>query len=316
MLATVLRVFIALEFALYAALAWLYLDVSVAGAGLFALVGILGLRVWITGVTYVYASVHHSPSPRLGLIRAVGMFLAECAAFVVNFVLISPFERWWMGSDRLMPGNGRPPLLLIHGYGCSRAAWWWLRRRLEAAGWIVATINLEPIYTSIETYVEPVSRRIDEVLTETGATQLILVGHSMGGLVARAYLRRHGVAKVIQLVTLGAPHAGSELARIAIGQNARQMTPGNAWLKTLASETPPVDTVTIYSPHDNYVVPQSNLEWPGAKSTLIDGLGHLFMLYSPRVAEALLDGLAPLSRVGTVGIQYYRDNVDSRTAGN
>lgn len=292
MLATALRVFIALEFALYATFAWRYLGVAALGAGLFALAGILAFRVWITGVTYVYAWVYRSPSPRLGLIRAVVMFLAECAAFVINFVLISPFERWWMGPDHLVPDKGRPPVLLIHGYGCSRAAWWWLRRRLEAAGWTVATISLEPIYTSIESFVEPVSRRIDEVLSKTGSTQLILVGHSMGGLVARAYLRRRGVGKVIQLVTLGTPHAGSELARIGFGENARQMTPGNAWLTALASETLPVDTLTIYSPHDNYVVPQANLEWPGAKSTLIDGVGHLMMLYSSRVAKALLDGLA------------------------
>ena len=224
------------------------------------------------------------------------MFLAEYAAFLVNFVLISPFENWWMGPDRLTPGRGRPPVLLIHGYGCSRAAWWWLRRRLEAAGWTVATINLEPIFTSIETYEEPVSRRIDEVLAETGAKQLILVGHSMGGLVARAYLRRYGKEKVIQLVTLGTPHAGSKLARYVIGQNARQMTPGDAWLKAPNSEALLVKTITIFSPHDNYVIPQSNLYLPGGQRQLIDGLGHLSMLYSPRVAKQLLNGLLPLSQ--------------------
>jgi pimeloyl-ACP methyl ester carboxylesterase len=56
----------------------------------------------------------------------------------------------------------------------------------------VATINLEPIYTSIDDFVDPLARRIDAVLAETGAERLILVGHSMGGLVARAYLQRYG----------------------------------------------------------------------------------------------------------------------------
>ena len=296
MLAIALRVLIALEIALYGVFAWCYLGISVPATILFAISCMLGLRFWITGATFVFAWFHHSPSPRLGLFRAGGMFLAEYAAFLVNFVLISPFERWWMGPDRLTPGR-RPPVLLIHGYGCSRAAWWWLRRRLEAAGWTVATINLEPIYTSIETYVEQVARRIDEVLVETGAKQLITVGHSMGGLVARAYLRRHGKGKVILMVTLGTPHAGSELARIAIGQNAHQMTPGNAWLKALNSEAPSVKTLTIYSPHDNYVMPQSNLDLPGGQSQLIDGLGHLSMLYSQRVAAILLRGLLPLGRL-------------------
>ena len=95
-------------------------------------------------------------------------------------------------------------------------------------------------------YVAPVSRRIDEVLAATGAHQLVVVGHSMGGLVARAYLRTHGVAKVIRLITLGTPHSGSELAKYGIGENACQMWPGSMWLATLASEEPRVDTLNIY----------------------------------------------------------------------
>ena len=300
MLTIVLRLFILFELAIYTTLALRYFNASALGAGLFALAGVLGLRLWITGLTYVYAWHYRLPSARLGWWRAMRMMIAEYMAFLINFVLISPFERWWMGADRLRPSHERPVLLLINGYGCSRAAWWWLRRRLEGAGWVVATISLEPVYTSIENYVEPVSRRIDEVLAATGAKQVILIGHSMGGLVARACLRRCGAARVKRLLTLGTPHAGSELARIGIGENARQMTPGNAWLKALASEAPATETLIVYSPHDNFVLPQSNLQWPGAQCRTIDGLGHLTMLYSPRVAAAVLDGLRPVTEAAAV----------------
>lgn len=292
MLAIVLRLFILVELACYATFALRFFDATPLAAGLFAVAGVFALRLWSVALIYLLARAHRSPAQRLRWRQAAAMFFAEYAAFIANFVLISPFERWWMGGDRLSPGAARPPLLLIHGYGCSRAAWWWLRRRLEAAGWNVATINLEPIYTGIENYVEPVARRIDEVLAATAAKQLILVGHSMGGLVARAYLRQHGADKVLRLVTLGTPHGGSELARRGFGDNARQMRPGNPWLAALSSETPPIDTLTIFSAHDNYVLPQSNLELPGAQRQIIDGLGHLAMLFSPRVAEALLDALA------------------------
>ena len=71
----------------------------------------------------------------------------------------------------------------------------------------------------------------------------MIVAHSMGGLVARAYLRRHGGAQVARVITLGTPHHGTALANLAPGSNARQMSrPGgqpNAWLAQLAaSETP------------------------------------------------------------------------------
>ncbi len=49
-------------------------------------------------------------------------------------------------------------------------------------------------------------RRIGDIEAATGASQVVLVGHSMGGLVARAYLRRYGGAKVRRLITIGTPH--------------------------------------------------------------------------------------------------------------
>lgn len=287
MLATYLRLLLVFEIALYAGLAAVF-DASPAIAALAAVAGVLLLRGLITALTYRWAWIYRSPAARLPLLQALRMVFAEYAAFIANFVLISPFERCWMRPDRLRPATARPPLLLVHGYGCSRAAWWWLRRRLEAAGWTVATISLEPVYTSIDTYVEPLAQRIDAVLAETGAPQLILVGHSMGGLVARAYLRRHGAQRVARLITLGTPHAGSRLAALGIGQNSRQMEPGSVWLTALALETVLPETVVIHSPHDNYVMPQSNLLLPGAINHPLNGLGHLSMLYSPRVATALL----------------------------
>jgi triacylglycerol lipase len=260
------------------------------------LAGLLLLRAVIIAISYAYARAYASPAPRLSLGQAVRMVLGEYLVFLINFVVISPCERWWMRKDRLQTIAGqagqpgyRPPLLLVHGYGCSRAAWWWMRRRLQADGWRVATISLEPVYASIDDYVDPLARRIDAVLAETGADQLILVGHSMGGLVARAYLQRCGESRVRALLTLGTPHQGSQLARIGFGENARQMLPGSTWLRGVPK--PAVDTCVIYSPHDNFVMPQSNLVLPGTPGLAIDGVGHLAMLYSPRVAAAVLTTL-------------------------
>lgn len=289
MLAITLRVLISLEIVLYAALAVHLLDASPFVASLLAITALLLVRLALTLLTYGFAWKHQSPASALGPVRTLRMIVAEWGAFMANFVILSPFEKLWMGPDRLRPSAERPPLLLVHGYGCSRAAWWWLRHRLEARGWVVATINLEPIYTDIEHYVGLLARRIDEVLAATGAARLTLVGHSMGGLAIRACLRSHGAEKVCQVVTLGTPYGGSELARIGFGANGRQMVPGNDWLAQLAEYPQPVETTIIFSPHDNYVMPQTNLYLAGARRCALDGLGHLAMLYSPRVADALFE---------------------------
>jgi triacylglycerol lipase len=239
----------------------------------------LGLRLFLVGLTFVLMLLGRgelAPDLHLGPLAALRMVLEEYIAMILLFAVIQPFESIWMRPDRLTrPAGGRLPLLLIHGYQCNRAFWFWQRPLLEAAGWVVATHSLEPVYSDIDAYAEGISRRIDEVLASTGAPQLILVGHSMGGLASRAYLRRHGMAKVARLVTLGSPHQGTLLARLGLGPNARQMRIGSDWLRALAAPLP-AGSVSIYSCHDNYVYPQQ------ACSTL-DGAANM----SPSAVSAI-----------------------------
>jgi triacylglycerol esterase/lipase EstA (alpha/beta hydrolase family) len=44
--------------------------------------------------------------------------------------------------------------------------------------------------------------------------EIVLIGHSMGGLVGRLYLTQYCPKRKIKLITLGTPHYGSEVARV------------------------------------------------------------------------------------------------------
>lgn len=257
----------------------------------------LGLRALVVLGSYVVLLQRSSPVPpglQVGPLGLLRMALQEFAALLLLFVVVQPFERLFMPPDHLRPlptGPGqRLPVLLLHGYTCNRGFWLWQRRRLESAGWVVATHSLEPALADIESYLPALTRRIDEVLAATGATQLILVGHSMGGLVSRAWFRQHGCAKVARFISLGSPHQGSLMARIAIGRNGTQMHPGNPWLLDLAHSTAlPADSLSIYSVHDNQVIPQresSTLD--GARLLSIGGVSHLGMAFSNQVTQLLL----------------------------
>jgi pimeloyl-ACP methyl ester carboxylesterase len=263
------------------------------------LAGFLGLRLFLVLVTFGFMLADSSVVPeelRIGPIHAVRIVLEEYVALTVLFAVIQPFESFWLGPDRLGKLSGeRPPLLLIHGYQCNRGFWFWLRPRLETAGWTVATHSLEPVWTEIDNYADGIARRIDEVLAVTGAQQVILIGHSMGGLACRTYLRTHGKGKVARMITLGSVHHGTRLARLGIGSNARQMQIGNPWLIALGASGAvplPRGSVSIYSCHDNYVFPQetgSRLE--GATNIAIGGVSHLGMAFSPVVLGKLLEAL-------------------------
>jgi triacylglycerol lipase len=291
-LAGELGIYLLLAYGLQRHAGWSAAETAVLVTGL-ALAG----RAFVIAVTFAFARVYASSPPqdqRIGFGCGLFMALQEYAAFVLLFSLVLPFERLFLGEDRLAPPavQGRLPVLLIHGYQCNRGFWVWLRQRIERAGWTVATLSLEPVFGDIDGYVDQVARRIEEICSATGAAQVILVGHSMGGLVSRAYLRRCGNARVARLVTLGTPHHGSRLAVLGLGENGRQMVPGSAWLDELAKTSPGVPTLSIFSWQDNYVMPQdSPILGAAEKNVALAGIGHLAMAISPRTAEELLKAL-------------------------
>ncbi len=245
-------------------------------------------------VTYGFALWHGFATPparRVPRWRVCGAAVLEWLATFALFVLVQPFERWWMGADGL--GRRQPAphvVLLIHGYLCNRGMWWWLRRGLRAQGRAVATVNLEPPLGSIEVLAECLRARIESLLAETGAESAVLVGHSMGGLVARAYLRRHGTGHVAKLITLGSPHHGTRLARLGRGRNAREMEPDSGWMRAWAeADYLSVPALSVWSARDNYVIPQDSSHMAGARETVLPALGHLSMAFSPKILEILLN---------------------------
>ena len=299
--ATLHRLMLAGEFVFYLLLGMLLVGKcgwSVGQAVGLAMILVVAGRTFVIGVTYLFSRAYAtrtSEPHRIGAGRAVAMFLRELSAFFLLFSVVMPFERFFMGADRLGRGEGgRLPVLLIHGYQCNRGYWLWLRRSFERAGWQVATISLEPVFNDIDGYVDQVSRRIEDICAATGAGQVMLVGHSMGGLVSRAYLRRQGNARVARLVTLGSPHHGSQLAKLGMGENGRQMVPGSAWLAALNAPgaMPLPQSVSVYSRHDNYVMPQDSSLLDGAKVVPLAGIGHLEMAFSPAIERLLLAELA------------------------
>lgn len=195
------------------------------------------------------------------------------------------------------------PILLVHGYVCNRGLWLAFRRRLAAANLgPIYTITLTPLFGGIDALVPKLDARIEAICGETGSSKLMIVAHSMGGLVARAYLvqtraRTQGL-RVAKMVTLGSPHHGSQLARLGIGLNAREMSDGSEWLETLADmeaadaeQRKPPPTLSIYTLNDDLVYPaeSSVLEW--AQNVPVSAVGHMGLVFSEPVAKRVIQYL-------------------------
>jgi pimeloyl-ACP methyl ester carboxylesterase len=270
-----------------------------ADAGLAAFAFALALRAFFVATTFVIAGRHASPVPpehRLGLLGRLKLYLGELGAYILIYNLYQPFEGLLMGTEKPQPSaQGRLPVLLLHGYVCNRGFMLPLRRYLRAHGINAHSHNLEPVYTGIDSYADGLARRVEEILTATGAGKLVILAHSMGGLVARAYLRKHGARHVAKLITLGTPHHGAVTARLGLGENARQMVPGNAWLGRLNEVGLTVPVVSVFSYQDNIVSPQESAILAGAKVVPLSGMGHVSMPFSRRIREVALEEILAAS---------------------
>ena len=187
------------------------------------------------------------------------------------------------------------PVLLVHGFACSGAVWRPLLARLRAAGVGPArAVSLEPPFADIEAYAAEVLAQLEALSSRGGGRAVTVVAHSMGGLVARAALRRARPHLIGRIITLGAPHHGTALACCFRWSNARQMCPGSSWLTELNACQEGrlgIPVTTLYSLDDNYLVPAGSARLRGARTLELEGLGHLSLLGSKRVLEHVLSEL-------------------------
>ena len=197
------------------------------------------------------------------------------------------------------PSRVDVPVVLVHGVLCNAGIWTRFVRflgRADVAG--VYALSYGPPLASIEAFAEQLARKIDEALAATAARQVIVIAHSMGGLVARAYLRRYGAAKVARVLTIGSPHHGSVFASCFPGVCLAQMRLGNPWLARLnaAPRDPALRFVSLWSWHDSMVAPQTSSELPGAIDVPLIGIGHNALLGDAQVfAYALAEIVAARS---------------------
>lgn len=170
------------------------------------------------------------------------------------------------------------PVLLIHGYCCNLGVWCDVVPRLRALGHSVLAINLEPMFCSIDDYASQVEQAVAQLRAHTGQTRVALVGHSMGGLVIRAWMRAHGNGQAAVVVTLGSPHQGTQITPHAKITNARQMVWGSDWLQALqageSAERRALLRVALTA-QDAIVFPQTAQTLPDVPTQVFEGIGHL-----------------------------------------
>ncbi|MFE9430819.1 esterase/lipase family protein [Streptomyces sp. NPDC006640] len=199
-----------------------------------------------------------------------------------------------------LPTQAKPPVVLLHGFIDNRSVFLLLRRNLAQHGrQHIESLNYSPLTCDIRTAAELLGRHIEEICERTGHDRVDIVGHSLGGLIARYYAQcLGGDTHVRTLVTLGTPHSGTRVAPLMNAHPiVRQMRPGSSVIEELSRPAPGCRTqfVSFWSDLDHLMDPLETacVEHPDllAQNVRVSGVGHLALPVHPAVATGIRQAL-------------------------
>lgn len=174
------------------------------------------------------------------------------------------------------------PVLLVPGWSDGARALRAARSHLLASGWRdeqVGCVDFQDRFGSNLEHARELAAAVRALLTRTGATELDVVCHSMGGLALRRLLMEEFVP-LRTAVFAGTPHRGTWSALLAWGAGAPEMRPGSVFLREL-SQCPlpsPVRAWCLRTPLDTHVIPGGSAWLPGAYCITVSAPLHQLML--------------------------------------
>ncbi|MGC9542513.1 esterase/lipase family protein [Streptomyces sp. UG1] len=200
-----------------------------------------------------------------------------------------------MGSEEVTPAGSGMPVLLVHGLDDREWVVSSLQRGLDGCG---VGLFIPAGYNALTPDIRAAARRLGDQVERACARvegrPVVLIGYSLGGLIARYYVQRLGGDLHVPLViTLATPHGGTTTALLAPPHPLlRQLRPGSELLSELAEPAAGCRTrfVAFYSDLDAAVIPaaRARVEHPDltARNVLVPGVGHLTLpLHQPVIDQ-------------------------------
>ena len=255
------------------------------------------------GQELAWVAAHAATYP-LGVVGERARTVARESAERFTLADLPPVQRGLLLGDVVAAGT---PILLVHGLVDNRSVFTLLRRALQRRGFgRVLTLNYSPFTSDVRSAAARLERLVEATCAQTGYERVHVVGHSLGGVVARYYVQRMGGdARVHTLVTLGSPHAGTTAAHLLPTRLVRQLRPGSELLQELAEPARGCRTrfVAFWSDLDQLIVPKrsARVDHPdlAARNVLLRGVGHVSLPNSGRVVHEIAQLLAHLDEDGT-----------------
>jgi pimeloyl-ACP methyl ester carboxylesterase len=279
-----------------------------------------GLRAALAGLRYG-AQVALSPRSVQAVAVEVGWVTAHLAMYPFGLLRDGSHRAERLTLEGLPPAQrgllvgdvaaASTPIVLIHGIVDNHTIFALMRRNLLRRGFgRVCTFSYSPLTLDVRRTAARLGDEIEQVCEESGFERIHVIGHSLGGLIARYYVQRlGGDARVHTCVTLGAPHQGTQTARLLPWPLVRQIRPGSDLMKELDEPAPGCRTrfLAFYSDIDQLIVPQrrARIHHPdlSARNVRVRGVGHLSLPIDGEVVHQITGALSHLDEHGGVTTQ-------------
>jgi len=222
-----------------------------------------------------------------------------------NVQELPPMQRGLVIGDVEAAGT---PILMVHGMIDNRSIFTLLRRGLRRRGFgRVVSINYSPLTADVRVAAAWLAQEVESLVVETGYERVHVIGHSLGGLIARYYVTRlGGDERVHTLVTLGTPHGGTFNAYALPSNLCRQLRPGSALMRELSAPVPGCRTrfVSYWSDLDQMIFPQRNAKMNhpdlAVRNIGVHGTGHMSLPIHGDVVRGISTTLAQLGTDGSL----------------
>jgi triacylglycerol lipase len=174
------------------------------------------------------------------------------------------------------------PVVFVHGFSGSASNWTTAESVFQAGGYSSGELfAYQYNWTqSNKTSAAGLATYVRQILNRTGASQVDIVNHSMGGLVSDWYIKQlGGQPSVRHLASIaGANHGTTFAAACTIYASCVEMLPGSSFITTVTSgdETPGATRYgTWYSPCDGVIIPYTSTELNGATNNRVACQTHI-----------------------------------------
>lgn len=199
--------------------------------------------------------------------------------------------------------------MLLHGLGRNKSAMRLLASRLEDAGYYVHRIGYDSFRKTPEQIIASVESGITACCAKVEKT-IHFVGHSLGGLIIRAYLNRHRPGNLGRVVLIGTPNQGTDFvdkyrdrwwmqfagdAALSLGTDAdsfpNSLPKPYYPLGVIAGLKDSSDKNDRVAGADDGLVPLRSTPLEGMDDFIVVTTGHSAMRYDKSVAEQTINYL-------------------------